>query len=156
MPSDAMMRKNTSVAMFGANAHAAVPIAYIIIVSSSVRVRPEAIGDAAENDAADRPANQQQRCEDAGPLKRRGSRGGGAERNIEQHGHRVRRHVVEEQAVENIEAPSQPGGKQHRPLVGVHVEQCPSGRNRHGVAALSSLDHEIPFRVRRAGRFKLV
>ncbi len=40
MPSDAMMRKNTSVAMFGANAHAAVPIAYIIIVSSSVRVRP--------------------------------------------------------------------------------------------------------------------
>ena len=40
MPSDAMMRKNTSVAMFGANAQAAVPIAYIIIVSSSVRVRP--------------------------------------------------------------------------------------------------------------------
>ena len=40
MPSDAMMRKNTSVAMFGAKAHAAVPIAYIIIVSSSVRVRP--------------------------------------------------------------------------------------------------------------------
>ena len=40
MPSDAMMRKNTSIAMFGANAHAAVPIAYIIIVSSSVRVRP--------------------------------------------------------------------------------------------------------------------
>ena len=40
MPSDAMMRKNTSVAMLGANAHAAVPIAYIIIVSSNVRVRP--------------------------------------------------------------------------------------------------------------------
>ena len=40
MPSDAMMRKNTSVAMFGANAHAAVPTAYIIIVNNSVRVRP--------------------------------------------------------------------------------------------------------------------
>jgi hypothetical protein len=34
------MRKNTSVAMFGAKAQAAVPIAYIIIVRRSVRVRP--------------------------------------------------------------------------------------------------------------------
>ena len=94
----------------------------------------EPIGDAAEDDAADGPADQQQRREDSGPLKRRGSRGRSAERDIQQHGHRVRRHVVEEQAVENIEAPSQPGGKQHRPLVGVHVEQCPSGRCRHGIA----------------------
>ena len=113
------------------------------------RARPaQTIGDAAENDAADRPANEQQRGQDAGPLKRRGSRGGRAERNAEQHGHGVRRDVIEEKAVEDIEAPSQPGGKQHRPLVGIHIEQCPSGRSRHGVAALSSLDHEIPFRVR--------
>ena len=35
-----MSRKNTSVARFGANAHAAVPSEYSSIVSSSVRVRP--------------------------------------------------------------------------------------------------------------------
>ena len=40
IPSDAMIRKNTRVAIFGANAQAAVPIAYIIIVRSRVRVRP--------------------------------------------------------------------------------------------------------------------
>ena len=116
------------------------------------RARPaEPIGDTTENDASDGPANQQQRCQDSGPMKRRGSSRSSAERNIEQHRHRIRRDVVEEQAVENVEAPSQPGGKQHRPLVGVHIEQCSSGRGRHRlhVTALSglSLDHErSPFR----------
>src|ERR671914_620367 len=75
MPSDAMMRKNTSVAMFGANAQAA-----------------EAIGNAAEHNAADRPPDQQQRRENARPLQRRGARRRRAERDVQQHWHSVRRH----------------------------------------------------------------
>jgi hypothetical protein len=45
--------------MLGANAHAAVPSEYSAIVSSSVLGAPERVGEAAEHDAADRPAEQQ-------------------------------------------------------------------------------------------------
>ena len=66
------------------------------------------------------------------------------ERNIEQDRHGIGRDVVEQKTVENIEAPSQPGGKQHRPLVCVHIEQRAALGGRTDGLALSdfSLDHE--------------
>ena len=122
----------------------------------------EPIGDATEKDAADRPANQQQRGENARPSKSRGARGGRSERNVQQHGDCVRRDIVEEKTVEDVEAPSQPGGEQHRPLVGVHVEQRASGRRGRDLSVMTplsgfSLDHErSPFASVGAAAFVLV
>ena len=47
---------------------------------------------------------------------------GRADREAQQRRHAVGRDVVEEQPVEDVEAPAEPGGEQHRPLVAVHVE----------------------------------
>ena len=129
MPSDAMMRKNTSVAMFGAKAHAAVPIAYIIIVSNSVRVRPSRSATRPKTMPPIAQPIRRSEVRMPGPLQRGGARRGSAERNVEQNGHGIRRDVIEEKAVEDIESPSEPGGKQHRPLVCIHIEQRPPGRS---------------------------
>src|SRR5262249_50078134 len=59
----------------------------------------------------------------AGPGQGGGARVGGGERDSEQGGNAVRCHVVEQQPVEDVEAPAEPGGEDHRPLVAVHVEQ---------------------------------
>ena len=81
------------------------------------------VGDVAEDNPAHRPAEQQHRRQDAGPVERRRRRRGRSARNAEQRGYRVRGDVVEEQAVEDVEPPAEPRRENHRPLVPVHAEQ---------------------------------
>src|SRR6185436_5714010 len=82
----------------------------------------QSIRNAPEDDSAGGPADEQQRGEDAGPPQRRSGGLGRAERDAEQHRHARRRDVVEEQAVEDVEAPPEPGREQDHPLIAVHVE----------------------------------
>jgi pyruvate/2-oxoglutarate dehydrogenase complex dihydrolipoamide acyltransferase (E2) component len=86
--------------------------------------------DATEQDPANRPADQEQGGERAGPAERRCRRRRGADRNAQQCRHGVGRDIVEQQTVEYVEAPAQPGSQQDRPLVRVHIEQGGSGCRR--------------------------
>ena len=70
-----------------------------------------------------RPSDEEKRGENAGPGERRRLRPGRIQRNSQQGWNAVRRHVVEEQAVEYVESPAQPCGEEHHPLVSIHVQQ---------------------------------
>jgi len=80
----------------------------------------------AEEHAADRPAHEQDRGEDAGPQHRRlpGRRAAGHE--IEQGRNGIRRDEIEQQGIEHIETPAEPCGREHQPLIARHACRPPS------------------------------
>lgn len=84
---------------------------------------PDAVADMAEQHAAGRPAEQQQRSQYTGPVESGAACRSRSDLESEQGGNAVRRHIVEQQAVEDIETPAQPRGEQHRPLVARHPHQ---------------------------------
>ena len=103
--------------MLVAKAQAAVPSAYSSIVSISVRLRPMR-SRRTEHDAARAPSRAAG-CELRIPVQYGSAalRFRRADRQTEQRRHGVGRDEVEQQAVEDVEAPAQPGREQHGPLV---------------------------------------
>ena len=99
----------------------------------------DAISDLAKDNTAGTPANQEDRCQNPGPPQRRALSCRSSEWNSEQRRHRIRCDVVHQKAVKNIKAPAQPRGKDHRPLVGVHVEESSSRQRKLSVHLVEAM-----------------
>ena len=97
-----------------------------------------AVGDRPEQHAAHRPADEEDRGDEAGPVERGAARLGRADLEAEQRRDGVRRDIVEEQAVEDVEAPAEPGREQHDPLIaGQSQHRIPQwSRRRSSVAGI--------------------
>src|SRR3546814_5617536 len=87
---------------------------------------------------------QQQRSQDAGPVQRRVLRLGLADRQSQQRWHAVRRDKIEQDAVEQIEAPAEPRREQDQPLVACQTE--------HRLVLLTSSCFSLRSEERRVGK----
>lgn len=138
MPRLATSRQTIQVARLAAQAQAQAkgPRESVTSVSSRVRVRPMRSPTLANAmPPIDGPAEQQQRRDHPRPTKGGGFRRGGADRRPQQAGHCMGGDEVEQKANRDVEAPSQPGGQKHQPLLSVEMQGQAQQQRLGGVVA---------------------